>query len=103
MVSALAEKASDANASAAIILRIRPSRENPSKNENRGQRALPPIDVRDLLPGNLLLAVGDAIDGAVPVVGDQDRSVLHLHHVDRAADVFVVFQEARDERLDGLD
>src|SRR6478672_10308939 len=25
-----------------------------------------------LLPGNLLLAVGDAIDSAVPVVGDQE-------------------------------
>src|ERR1700730_14577187 len=49
-----------------------------------------------------LLAVGDAIDRAVPVVGDQDRAVLHLHHVDRPADILVVFQEAGDQGLHRL-
>jgi len=38
-----------------------------------------------LLPSNLLLAVGNAIDGAVPVVGDQIEPFLELHYVDRPA------------------
>ena len=53
-----------------------------------------------LLRGDLGLAVGDAIDRAVPVVGDQQRAVLQLHHVDRPADIIVVLQEAGHERLD---
>src|ERR1700744_3806086 len=52
-----------------------------------------------LLRSHLRLAVGDAIDGAVPVVGDQERTVLHLHHIDRPADIFVVLQETGDQRL----
>src|SRR5881392_2278189 len=55
-----------------------------------------------LLRGHLRLAVGDAIDRAVPVVGDQQRAILHLHHVDRPADILVVFQKAGDERLPRL-
>src|SRR5882724_3907947 len=104
MVSAPAEKSSDANASAAIILRIDLILTNTvQENENRGQHRLPPIVVRDLLRGDLLLAVSDAPDGAVPVVGDQERSVLHLHHIDRPPDILVVFEEASDQRLDVLD
>ena len=53
-------------------------------------------DMLFLLRSQLRLAVADAIDGAVPVVGDQDRTVLHLQHIDRAAEIVVVFQEARD-------
>src|SRR5260370_27815674 len=61
------------------------------------------IDLRyRLLRSDLRLAVGDAINGAVPVIGDQHRAVLHLQHIDRPADVAVVLQEARDERLHGL-
>src|ERR1700730_18292753 len=56
----------------------------------------------DLPHSDLRLAVADAVDGAVPVVGDQNRTILHLQHIDRAADIFVVFQKARDQRLDGF-
>src|SRR5437588_1925572 len=56
-----------------------------------------------LLCSHLRLAVADAIDGTVIVVGDQDRAVLELQHVDRPADIFVVFQESGDQRLDGFD
>src|SRR5450631_1139931 len=65
--------------------------------------APPPILLTLLSRSDLRLAVGDAIDGAVIVVGDQQRTVLHLHHIDRAAYVVVVFQEARDEWLDRFD
>ena len=42
-----------------------------SPNENRGQRTLPPDRCSHvLLRGDLLLAVAEAIDRAVPVVGD---------------------------------
>src|ERR1700722_7086470 len=64
--------------------------------------ASPRNDSLALLRSHLRLAVADAIDGAVPVVGDQKRAVLHLHHIDRPANVFVVFEEARDQRLDRL-
>src|SRR5512136_2550318 len=74
-----------------------------SPKEIGGSPRCPPMVVEPLFPGDLLLAVGDAPDGAVPVVGDQERTVLHLHHIDRPADIFVVFQEAGDERLDVLD
>src|SRR6266508_4387367 len=57
---------------------------------------------RLLLPRHLLLAVGDAIDGAVPVVGDQERAILHRQHIDRAADMLVVFEETGDQRLHRL-
>src|SRR5882724_5752129 len=52
-----------------------------------------------LLQSNLLLAVGDTIDRAVPVVGDQDRAVLELQYIDRPADILIVFEEPGDERL----
>src|SRR5882672_6444278 len=60
------------------------------------------MTMRLLLARYLLLAVGDAIDGAVPVVGDQERAILHWQHIDRAADILVVFEEAGDERLHRL-
>src|ERR1700676_2003469 len=64
--------------------------------------ASPRNDSLALLRSHLRLAVADAIDGAVPVVGDQKRAVLHLHHIDRPADVIVVVEKAGEERLRGL-
>src|SRR5215472_17498375 len=43
--------------------------------------------------------IGHAIDGAVVVVGNEQRSVLHDLHVDGTADVIVVLDEAGDEGL----
>src|SRR6476620_11653602 len=59
-------------------------------------------EYRLLLPRHLLLAVGDAIDRAVPVVGYEQRTILQLQHIDRAADILVVFHEAGEERLQRL-
>src|ERR1700733_12885568 len=56
-----------------------------------------------LLRGDFLLAVADAPDGAVPVVGDEDRAVLQLHDVDRTPDILVVLQEAGEQRFDVFD
>src|SRR5690348_16019819 len=50
------------------------------------------------LPSASLL-VGDAVDRAVPVVGDEERPVLHLLHVDRAAPELVGLEEPFGERL----
>src|SRR5258706_564038 len=60
-------------------------------------------DAAPLPRGDLRLAVGDAIDRAVIVIGDQQRTVFHLQHIDRPAQIAVVFQEAGDERLRGFD
>ena len=48
-------------------------------------------------------AVGDAIDRAVLLVGDQQRAVRHLQHVDRPAPerVGLGVEEAGHERRDG--
>src|SRR5260370_26101820 len=103
-VSAFAGQAIRANVSAAIVPRIRLSRSfhhceerlrrsNPCFRKGidgllrgachrariRATRWLAMTYDDYLLTGNLLLAVGDAIDGAVPVVGNQQRAVLHLH------------------------
>ena len=55
------------------------------------------------MAGDRAAAVGDAIDRAIPVVGEEHRSVLHHMQINRAADVAVVLQEAGDERLDRPD
>jgi hypothetical protein len=49
------------------------------------------------------IRVSDPVDGAVPVVGEQDRAVFHRLDVGRTADVSVVGDEAGDERLDRFD
>src|SRR5882757_7169293 len=104
MVSALAEAATRANTSAVTVLRIGLLRTLPSlpatnaKRLRKGakRRSNPTVPVLGhgllrcarnddeglLLARHLLLAVGDAIDGAVPVVGDQERAILHRQHVD---------------------
>src|SRR5262249_58808776 len=53
------------------------------------------------LSGHARAVVRDSIDRAVVVVGDQHRAVLEDHEVSRASDIIVVFNEARDERIDG--
>src|SRR5262249_48157656 len=71
-----------------------------------GHGAFAPLPtLRSHLPVTLLLrrhllAVADAVDGTVPVIGNQDRAVLHQHDVVGPADIFVVLEEAGDERLD---
>jgi len=45
-----------------------------------------------------LFRIRDAIDRAV--VTDQQRSVLHDRNIGGTADIFVILDEARDERLD---
>ena len=49
--------------------------------------------------GGAGVAVGDAIDGAVPVVGDEKRAVLHHRDIDRAAEIGIAGDEAGEERL----
>src|SRR2546428_5509926 len=46
-----------------------------------------------------LVAVADAVDRAIEVIGDQQRAVLHDEHVGRPPNVIVVLEEAGDERL----
>ncbi len=46
------------------------------------------------------VAVAQPPHRAVPVVGDQERAVLHQHDVDRPPDVIVAVEEARHERLE---
>ena len=48
------------------------------------------------------IAVDHPIDRAVPVVGDEERAVLHHRDVDRPAEVGIVRDEAGEERLNGL-
>src|SRR5690348_12773906 len=112
MVSALAENARSARAKAKIVVvfigltqRLSSfrgaSREANPESRDSGSGADAPARndeaVAVLLRRHLRLAVADAIDSAVPVVGDEDRAVLHQQHVVRPADIFVVFQEAGDE------
>src|SRR5262249_34867016 len=54
------------------------------------------------LSGHARAVVSHSIDRAVIVVGDQHRAVLEDHEVSRAPDIIVVFNEARDERIDGF-
>src|SRR5258708_33688978 len=44
--------------------------------------------------------VSDSIDRSVEVIRDQHRSVLKDQQVSRASQIIVVFNEARDERID---
>src|SRR5688572_18893248 len=44
-------------------------------------------------------SVADAIDRAVPVIGDQQRAVLHHLDIDRPTDIFVVLDQPFQERL----
>src|SRR5277367_3792110 len=106
MVSAALTEASDASASADIIVvifRIETASDEVPKMKIGGSERCPRSWFYALLRGDLLLTVADAPHSTVPVVGDQHRTVLHLHHVDRTADILVVLQEARDDRLDVLD
>src|SRR4051794_32335792 len=109
-VSAFAERAMDANANAATSLRINPilalpslrgakRRSNPLLHHRRMDcvASLAMTYNKHLVRSHLLLAVGDAIDGAVPVVGDQDRAIFQLQYINRAANILVVFEEAGDE------
>src|SRR6202000_2233764 len=86
-----------------VVFRIDESLGRYTQNENRGQQTLPPMIVRALLGVDFRLAVAQAIDGAVPVIRDEHRTVLHLHHVNRTANILVVLEEAGDDRLDVLD
>src|SRR5262249_17655628 len=60
--------------------------------------AAPPEASARLLLGDAS-AAGNSIDGAIVVVGDQHRAVLHRQHVHGPTDVVVVLDEAGDERL----
>src|SRR5438067_77999 len=59
-------------------------------------------------PGGCWLAarhfrrIAHAIDGAVVVVGNEQRSVLHDLHVGGTADIIVVLDETGDERFHRL-
>src|SRR5207302_499699 len=107
MVSAGAHVEINANASTTVVLRIShfpalSSFQGDAKHRTRNleipglvlthQPGMTKWDARQpllLLARHLLLAVGDAVDGAVPVVADQDRPILHRHHTDCAAAILV--------------
>src|SRR5262245_4106429 len=77
----------------------RRSRVNPRSVASAGTTE----DESVLPPRRPRAAVGDAIDRAGVVVGDEQRAVLHHLHVDRPADIAVVLEEAGHERLERLD
>src|SRR5262245_65254152 len=54
----------------------------------------------DSFPSDAPANTRDAIDGAVEVVGDQQRPVFHGKQIHRPCDVIVVLEEAGDEGLD---
>src|SRR5262245_8118135 len=69
------------------------------KEKVRGRRAALDVEKGSATGGRPLGAVADAVDGAVIVVGDQQRAVLHHQHIDRPSDIIVVLEEAGNERL----
>src|SRR5215472_12708498 len=74
-----------------------------ASNEIEGDRCRPrpQLTFRELST-DARAVVSHSIDRAVVVVGDQHRAVLEDHEVSRASDIIVVFNEARDEWIDGF-
>ena len=52
------------------------------------------------LSANARAVIGDSIDRTAKVIGDQHRAVLKDQQVSWASKVIVIFDEARDERID---
>src|SRR5437667_4848862 len=69
-----------------------------AKPSGSGGTAAPPEVSACLLLGDAS-AAGHSIDGAVVIVGDQHRAVLHGKQVDRPPNIVVVLDETGDERL----
>src|SRR5437868_13484605 len=103
-VSAMAEVARKANARAAMVFFMTGPGDFRHCKE-RSDEAIQSLEVwiasprsqrgcaAALMRRHLLLAVGDAVHRAVPVVGDQQRTILHLHYLDRPPALRVVFKK----------
>src|SRR5262245_44741287 len=68
-------------------------------SSNEASAAVPKARRRSLI-SHSLAAVADSIDRTGVIIADQQRAVLHHQEVRRAAEVFVVLDEAGHERLD---